>query len=181
MTCSYFVYHCFDRIVILGHLPLPTRPENIVHFSRDGHGIGAITKDVLRQRTDEYHHRVDAFARNHYIPIEWAENGVRKEDYVRPRCSRWSGATASASVSPSRAWRLTPTSVRRHPNIPSAMQTNASSAASARGILTIISTFATRCSGQLRYALVRSCSSQAPTILTRQRVQQPGISGVGGE
>jgi len=31
------VYHCFDRIVILGHLPLLTRPENIVHFFRDVH------------------------------------------------------------------------------------------------------------------------------------------------
>jgi len=40
-----FVYHCFDRIVILGHLPLLTRPENIVHFFRDVHGIGAITKE----------------------------------------------------------------------------------------------------------------------------------------
>ncbi len=30
-----FIYHCFDRIVILGHLPLLTRPENIVHFFRD--------------------------------------------------------------------------------------------------------------------------------------------------
>jgi hypothetical protein len=49
------VYHCFDRIVILGHLPLLTRPENIVHFFRDVHGVGIITKDVLRQRTTEYH------------------------------------------------------------------------------------------------------------------------------
>ncbi len=32
-----FVYHCFDRIVILGHIPLLTRPENIVHFFRDLH------------------------------------------------------------------------------------------------------------------------------------------------
>lgn len=40
------VYHCFDRIVILGHLPLLTRPENIVHFFRDVHGIGTITKEV---------------------------------------------------------------------------------------------------------------------------------------
>jgi hypothetical protein len=80
-----FVYHCFDRIVILGHLPLLTRPENIVHFFRDVHGIGAITKEVLRQRTTEYHQWVEAFARNHDIPIEWAEKGVRKEDYVRPR------------------------------------------------------------------------------------------------
>ena len=37
-----FVYQCFDRIVILGHLPLLTRPENIVHFFRDVHGVGAM-------------------------------------------------------------------------------------------------------------------------------------------
>jgi hypothetical protein len=79
------VYHCFDRIVILGHLPLLTRPENIVHFFRDVHGVGAITKDALRQRTTEYHQWVEAFARNHRIALEWAEKGVRKEDYVRPR------------------------------------------------------------------------------------------------
>jgi hypothetical protein len=79
-----FVYHCFDRIVILGHLPLLTRPENIVHFFRDVHGVGAITKEVLRRRTTEYNQWVEAFARNHHIPMEWAEKGVRKEDYVRP-------------------------------------------------------------------------------------------------
>ena len=79
-----FVYHCFDRIVIRGHLPLLTRPENIVHFFRDVHAVGAITKEVLRQRTNEYNQWVEAFARNHHIPIEWAEYGVRKEDYVRP-------------------------------------------------------------------------------------------------
>jgi hypothetical protein len=83
-----FVYHCFDRIVILGHLPLLTRPENIVHFFRDVHHAGAITKEVLQQRTREYNGWVDAFARNRRIPIEWAEKGVRKEDYVRPYLQR---------------------------------------------------------------------------------------------
>lgn len=78
------VYHCFDRIVILGHVPLLTRPENIVHFFRDVHGVGALSKEVLRQRTTAYQQWVEAFARNHQIPIEWAEKGVRKEDYVRP-------------------------------------------------------------------------------------------------
>src|SRR5260370_8699349 len=82
------VYHCFDRIVILGHLPLLTRPENIVHFFRDVHQVGAITKEVLRQRTDEYVRWVDAFARNHNVPIEWAQKGVRKEEYVLPRLRR---------------------------------------------------------------------------------------------
>jgi len=83
-----FVYHCFDRIVILGHIPLLTRPENIVHFFRDVHHTGAITKEVLRQRTVEYNRGVDAFARNHKLPIEWAEKWVRKEDYVRPALRR---------------------------------------------------------------------------------------------
>jgi hypothetical protein len=82
------VYHCFDRIVIFGYLPLLTRPEHIVHFFRDVHGVGPITMEVLRQRTDDYQRWVEAFARNHDIPIEWAEKGVRKEDYVRPALRR---------------------------------------------------------------------------------------------
>lgn len=75
-------------MVILGHLPLLTRPENIVHFFRDIHHADAITKEILRKRTDEYNRWVQAFARNHQIPVEWAEKGVRKEDYVRPYLQR---------------------------------------------------------------------------------------------
>src|SRR4029077_6805157 len=82
------VYHCFDRIVILGHLPLLTPPENIVHFFRDIHQVEIISKEVLRQRTDDYHHWVEAFARKRKLPMEWAEKGVRKEDYVRPHLQR---------------------------------------------------------------------------------------------
>ena len=43
------VYHCFDRMVIQGYLPLLTRPEHIVHFFRDVHGVYPITKEVLAQ------------------------------------------------------------------------------------------------------------------------------------
>ena len=46
-----FVYHCFDRIVIQGYLPLLTRPEHIVHFFRDVHGQYPITPQVLAKRT----------------------------------------------------------------------------------------------------------------------------------
>ena len=49
-----FVYHCFDRIVIQGYPPLLTRPEPIVHFSGDVHGIYPITKQALAKRTREY-------------------------------------------------------------------------------------------------------------------------------
>ena len=38
----------------------------------------------MSQRTADYQNWVEAFARNHNIPIEWAEKGVRKEDYVLP-------------------------------------------------------------------------------------------------
>lgn len=82
------VYHCFDRIVLLGYLPLLTRPENVVYFFRDVQGIRLISKEVLRQRTDDYHRWVENLARAHQIPIEWAEKGVRKEDYVLPFLQR---------------------------------------------------------------------------------------------
>ncbi len=83
-----FVYHCFDRIVVQGYLPLLTREEHIVHFFRDVQGLYPITKEVLSKRTGEYKHWVEAFARNHSIPMEWAQKGVRKEDYVRPHLER---------------------------------------------------------------------------------------------
>ena len=83
-----FVYHCFDGIVILGYLPLLTRPEHIVHFFRQIHQVPVLTKEVLRKRTGEYHRWVEAYARNRKIPVEWAGKGVRKEDYVRPHLQR---------------------------------------------------------------------------------------------
>jgi hypothetical protein len=78
------VYHCFDRIVIYGYLSGLSRPEQVVHFFRQVVGVPVVDKEVLRQRTADYQAWVDAFARNHRLPIEWAEKGVRKEDHVLP-------------------------------------------------------------------------------------------------
>jgi hypothetical protein len=79
-----FVYHYFDRIVINGYLSSLTRPEGAVYFFREVMGVGAITKEVLRQRTDDYQKWVEPYARNQKITVEWGEKGVRKEDHVRP-------------------------------------------------------------------------------------------------
>jgi hypothetical protein len=79
-----FVYHCFDRVVIHGYLSGLSRPEQVVYFFRKVVGVTTVDKTVLRQRTDDYQRWVEAFARNHQIPMEWAQKGVRKEDYVRP-------------------------------------------------------------------------------------------------
>ena len=83
-----FVYHCFDRIVIHGYLSGLSRPEQVVYFFRDVIGVPVVDKAVLSKRTVEYRGWVEAFARNHHIPMEWAQKGVRKEDYVRPWLSR---------------------------------------------------------------------------------------------
>jgi hypothetical protein len=82
------VYHCFDRIVIHGYLSGVSRPEQVVYFFRQVLGIPVVSKEVLSQRTNDYRDWVEAYARNHKIPIEWAEKGTRKEDYVLPALRR---------------------------------------------------------------------------------------------
>jgi hypothetical protein len=87
-----FVYHCFDRIVIRGYLSGLSRPEQVVHFFRRVAGIATVSKEVLSKRTADYQNWVEAFARNHGLPIEWAEKGVRKEDHVLPWLRRMTRA-----------------------------------------------------------------------------------------
>ena len=83
-----FVYHCFDRIVIHGYLSGLSRPEQVVYFFRQVLSIPVVSKEILSQRTNDYRGWVEAFARNHKIPMEWAEKGTRKEDYVLPALRR---------------------------------------------------------------------------------------------
>jgi hypothetical protein len=79
-----FVYHCFDRIVLNGYLSGLSRPEQVVHFFRQIIGVPTLSKELLAKRTNDYQNWVEAFARNHSIPIEWAQKDVRKEDPKKP-------------------------------------------------------------------------------------------------
>ena len=79
-----FVYHCFDRIVIYGYLSGLSRPERVVNFFHQVVGVPVVSREILSQRTADYQNWLEAFARNHRFPIEWAEKGVRKEDHVLP-------------------------------------------------------------------------------------------------
>ena len=60
------------------------REAHIVHWFREVQGVYPVTTEALKKRTAEYRNWVDAYARNHNIPVEKATNGVKKEDYVRP-------------------------------------------------------------------------------------------------
>ena len=83
-----FIYHCYDRIVIQGHLPLLSREGQIVYFFRTVRGEYPITDKVLAGRTNAYRAWVESYARNHKIPVERAKKGVSKEDHVRPYLER---------------------------------------------------------------------------------------------
>jgi hypothetical protein len=71
-------------IVIHGYLSGLSRPEQVVFFFRQVVGAPVVSKELLSQRTTDYQNWVEAFARNHDIPIQGAEKGVRKEDFVQP-------------------------------------------------------------------------------------------------
>src|ERR1700719_4125902 len=88
-----FIYHCFDRIVIQGYLPLLTRPEHIVYFFRDVHGQYPITPQILAQRTLEYRGWVGGYARN-----------------------GWSGGIITGFTASSQAWKWVARSARRCPS-----------------------------------------------------------------
>ena len=81
-------YHCFDRIVINGYISMLSRPEGIVYFFHTVVGKACISKEVIKSRTEDYNSWVDSYARNHKIPIEWAEKKARKEDIVLPELKR---------------------------------------------------------------------------------------------
>src|SRR6266705_3030850 len=113
-----FVYHCFDRIVIHGYLSGLSRPEQVVYFFHEVLGIPVADKEVLRQRTNDYRTWVEAYARNHHIPIDWAGKGVRKEDHVLPALRRLEKRNAYGvyfifkSMEQGRTFRIT---VRKYP------------------------------------------------------------------
>src|ERR1700719_794016 len=139
-----FVYHCFDRIVIHGYLSALSRPEQVVHFVRKVVGVPVVSKEILSERTAHYQNWVEAYARNHHTPIEWAEKGVRKEDYVLPWLRRMTNKNATASISSSRAWSRVRASVSACRNIPPRTRITASSPASVAASPTTTSTSAMR-------------------------------------
>ena len=137
-----FVYHCFDRIVIHGYLSALSRPEQVVHFVRKIVGVPVVSKEILSQRTADYQNWVQAYARNHHTPIEWAEKGVRKEDHVRPWLRRMANKNAYGVYFIFRG-RASASACR---NIPPRTRITASSPASAAATPTTTSTSAMRLS-----------------------------------
>ena len=75
-------YHCFDRVVLFGHLMGLTRAGGLRNMFRNALGIEEITPEVLQARTERYRQWVYSFARNRRIPIFNSSPDVRNEDVV---------------------------------------------------------------------------------------------------
>jgi hypothetical protein len=139
-----FVYHCFDRIVIYGYLSGLSRPEQVVHFFRNVLGVAVIDKEVFSRRTADYQAWVEAFARNHRLPIEWAEKGVRKEDHVLPWQRRMARDDAYGVYFIFKSMEQGPSFRVSAPNTPPRIQITGSSPANAAASRTTTSTSATK-------------------------------------
>jgi len=63
-----------------------------VYFFRDAVGEAVIGNDVLSRRANEYQGWVEAFARNHKTPIEWAERGVEQGNTFRSTVPKFPSA-----------------------------------------------------------------------------------------
>jgi hypothetical protein len=83
-----FFYFSFDRVVLHGDLSFFQHEGHVVAFFRNLLGAPVLTRELLRQRTEDYNRWVAAFARKQHIPLLWAPPGQRKEDLVRSRLDR---------------------------------------------------------------------------------------------
>jgi len=141
-----FVYHCFDRIVIHGYLTGLSRPEHVVHFFREVVGVPVITKENLRQRTNDYQSWVEAFARNRRIPVQWPEKGIRREDYVLRWLRRAERKNAYGVYFIFKSMEVGPTFRITIPSTPPRTPSTALSPTSAAASPTTTFTFVMKCS-----------------------------------
>ncbi len=121
-----FTYHCFDRMLISGYLMGLQRCGQVVYWLREVLGLGQIDKAALSRRTEEYVAWVQAFARKQQIPLEWAEKGVRKEDYVRPWLQRMDRQGRCGVYFILKSMEVGTTSARQCPSTPPPIPTTAS-------------------------------------------------------
>jgi len=84
-------YHCFDRVVLFGHLMGLTRPGGLHNIFRSALGIEEITPEVLQARTERYKQWIYSYAQNRRIPIFMPSPKVRKEDVVEGYYRRFRG------------------------------------------------------------------------------------------
>jgi len=97
------VYHCFDRLVILGHLPLLTRPENIsTSFATSTRWRPSARKSCVSEPTITTV-GWKLLPRNVRSPWSGPRKASAKKTTSVPTCDEWSAGIRSGSTS---SWNL---------------------------------------------------------------------------
>ena len=109
-------YHCFDRVVLFGHLMGLTRAGGLRNIYRNALGIDEITPEVLVARTERYRKWVYSFAQNRRIPILASSPEVRNEDLVERYYRRFRGKEGVVCIL--RTMEFCLTYVSRKPRFP---------------------------------------------------------------
>ncbi|MEI9973960.1 MAG: hypothetical protein WDO73_19065 [Ignavibacteriota bacterium] len=115
-----FVYHCFDRIVIQGYLPLltPSRAHR-PFLSRCTRPVPPITPQLLAKRTLEYRGWVEGYAPQSQNPHPAGRKGRNPKKIPSDLTSLpWSGGINRASTASSPAWKWAAPSLQRCPTTP---------------------------------------------------------------
>ncbi len=89
-----FQYSCFDRLLLNAIIQPLQEPAMIVGFLQRCRQVPAITRQYLRQVSEDYHGWVQRLAQARKIPIVEPPKGVRREQWVEPfyaRCRTTSG------------------------------------------------------------------------------------------
>ncbi len=158
-----FTYHCFDRIVIRGHLPLLIRPENIVHFFRDVHGVAPITRRSCASAVATTSSGWRTSRASCKIPRRVGQKRRAQGRLCAPLAAADGAPRALGCILSSRAWNsVLPLGGTQVPPIP----TTAFWPVSARATAITTSTCATRYWDPWRCAWGCFCLSRSPTIST---------------
>ena len=146
-----------------------TRENNVVYFFRDVRGEPVLSKELLRQRTDQYQGWVENYATKNRIPIEWAEKDVRKKDWLAPSCRARQKAGRFGVYFILRSMEQGPTFAIRHPKYPT-KDPNYRILRKQRSRYThyyfFTSTFSIRSPDRCSCASPRSCPFTSPAIST---------------
>src|ERR1700758_4931007 len=93
-------YRCFDRILLNGVIQPFQQPERVIGFFNTYRDHQRVSRDMLRDNANQFHHWVKNRAQAWAVPVLDAPAG-RRDDFVEPYFRRakpgWSSSSRRAS------------------------------------------------------------------------------------
>ena len=82
---------CIDRLYLFGYVPRLQRPENLWWFFHEHRKMPILSPVLLKQMSDGFVARIEAFAKRHDVPIVRFHRGQRKDELAREYLDQFEG------------------------------------------------------------------------------------------